>query len=175
MRALLGRAPHAVWGGVKGFWEGLGIYTRRRLVLAVAVAAFAAVLLAFAVPRLPCQFPGGDVCAPDDDAEAVVPADALGYVHLSLDPESSQYSSVTEALDVFRSSRVRSSAASSARCRGPTAVLPTSRATSRHGWATRRRWRSCPPAAVPSRCSSSRRAIPTGPLISPHRWRPQNR
>ena len=99
MRALLGRAPHAVWGGVKGFWEGLGIYTRRRLVLAVAVAAFAAVLLAFAVPRLPCQFPGGDVCAPDDDAEAVVPADALGYVHLSLDPESSQYSSVTEALD----------------------------------------------------------------------------
>ena len=99
MRALLRRAPRAVRRGLKGFWDGLAIHTRRRLVLAVVGAAVAAVLLAFTVPRLPCQFPAGDVCAPDDDAEAVVPADALGYLHLSLDPESSQYSSVTETLD----------------------------------------------------------------------------
>lgn len=88
-------------GGVKGFWLGLSVRTRQRLVLAVLGGAAAAAFLVFAVPRLPCQFPAGDVCAPDDDADALVPADALGYVHLTLDPESSQYADATDALDAL--------------------------------------------------------------------------
>lgn len=96
---LLGRAPRAVWRGIKGFWRGLTVRTRQRLVLAILGAGAATAVLALVVPRLPCQFPGGDLCPPSDDAEAVVPADALAYVHLSLDQESSQYADATEALD----------------------------------------------------------------------------
>ena len=98
---LLGRAPRALGRGAKGFWGGLSVRTRQHLVLGVLGGLLATVVLAFAVPRLPCQFPGGDVCAPEDDAEAIVPADALGYVHLTLDPEQSQYADAVEALDVL--------------------------------------------------------------------------
>ncbi|MGI9021499.1 MAG: DUF3352 domain-containing protein [Solirubrobacterales bacterium] len=97
---LAGRAPRAVGRGVKGFWMGMSLRTRQRLALAVLGSGVAAAALAFAVPRLPCEFPGGDVCAPMDDIDALVPADALGYVHLTLDPESSQYQEATQALDV---------------------------------------------------------------------------
>jgi hypothetical protein len=44
-----------------------------------------------AVPALPCQYPGGDVCPPPDDAAKLVPADALGYVHVDTDTSSGQY------------------------------------------------------------------------------------
>lgn len=98
---LLARAPRAIGRGIAGFWSALSIPARRRLLLAVLGGALAAVALAFVVPRLPCQFPGGDVCAPADDAAALVPADALGYVHLTLDPESSQYEDAVDALDVL--------------------------------------------------------------------------
>lgn len=98
---LLARIPRALGRGFNGFWFGMSLRSRRRLVVAVLGAALATALLAFLVPRLPCQFPGGDVCAPDDDAEAVVPADALGYVHVTLDFDSSQYEEAAETLDVL--------------------------------------------------------------------------
>jgi len=99
--SFIGRAPRALWSGIRGFWHGLSVRTRQRLLLAILGGAAAAVILAFAVPRLPCQFPGGEVCPPDDDSEVLIPADALGYVHLSLDPESSQYADVADALDAL--------------------------------------------------------------------------
>ena len=93
-----GRALAAAGQGFRGFWMSLTLRTRQRLALAVLAGALAAVALAVAVPRLPCQFPGGDVCAPDDDAEALVPADALAYAHLTLDPETEQFDDARETL-----------------------------------------------------------------------------
>ena len=40
--------------------------------------------------------PGGDSCPPADDAEQLVPADALAYVHANLDPETEQYEAAAE-------------------------------------------------------------------------------
>ena len=79
----------------------MSIFTRRRFALAVLGAAAAAAFLAFAVPALPCQFPGGDACAPDDDSELIVPADALAYAHLTLDPETQQYEDARETVDAL--------------------------------------------------------------------------
>ena len=93
-----GSVVRGVGQGVRGFWMSLALQTRQRLALAVLAAAVAAVALAFAVPRLPCQFPGGDACAPGDDAHALVPADALAYAHLALDPETQQYEDARETL-----------------------------------------------------------------------------
>jgi hypothetical protein len=98
---VIARIPRAIGRGAKGFWFGLPVGSRRRLAIVALGAVGLVLLLAFLVPRLPCQFPGGDVCAPPDDAEVVVPADALGYVHVTLDPERSQYEDAAEALDVL--------------------------------------------------------------------------
>jgi hypothetical protein len=98
---LAARFPRAVGRGARGFWLRLSPSTRRRLAGVALGAAAGVLLLAFLVPRLPCQFPGGDVCAPPDDAEEIVPADALGYVHATLDPESPQYEGAAETFDVL--------------------------------------------------------------------------
>ncbi len=72
---------------------------RRRLVAAVGAAALLLVLFSAVVPNLPCEFPGGDSCPPDDDATALVPADALAYVHANLDPETEQFEAARELRD----------------------------------------------------------------------------
>jgi Protein of unknown function (DUF3352) len=83
--------------GARRFWLSMSVHTRRRLGLAVGVLA-ALLLVAFvAVPALPCQFPGGDVCPPSDDAIHLVPDDALAYVHVNVNPDTEQYK---EARDV---------------------------------------------------------------------------
>ncbi len=63
-----------------------------RLRGAVAAGAVALIaLVAFVVvPNLPCGAPGGDECAPDDDALALVPADALAYVHVNIEAGTDQ-------------------------------------------------------------------------------------
>lgn len=38
----------------------------------------------------PCWLPGGDACAPADDAAELVPADALAYVHVNLEGDDEQ-------------------------------------------------------------------------------------
>jgi hypothetical protein len=48
------------------------------------------------VPNLPCELPGGDACPPADDAEQLVPADALAYVHANLAEDEHGYASVAE-------------------------------------------------------------------------------
>jgi len=98
---LVGRAVRGVGRGARGFWFGLELRTRQRLVLSLLGGAVAAAALAFAVPRLPCQFPGGDVCPPTDDAAEIVPADALGYAHLSLEQDDEQYRNAAAILDAL--------------------------------------------------------------------------
>ena len=95
----LARAPGAIADGCRTFWAGMSDQTRRHLGLALLGAVAAAILLALTVPVLPCQLPGGDVCPPEDDAEEIVPADVLGYAHLSLDPGSDQYEAVARIAD----------------------------------------------------------------------------
>jgi len=75
----------------------MSVHTRRRLALAVGVLAALLVIAFVAVPALPCQFPGGDVCPPSDDAIHLVPDDALAYVHVNVNPDTEQYK---EARDV---------------------------------------------------------------------------
>ena len=69
----------------------MSVHTRRRLALAVGVLAALLVIAFVAVPALPCQFPGGDVCPPSDDAIHLVPDDALAYVHVNVNPDTEQY------------------------------------------------------------------------------------
>src|SRR4051794_16587295 len=72
-------------------WMGLDLYIRRRIAFGVGIAAIVVAFGLFAVPALPCQFPGGDACPPPDNAASVVPADALAYVHIDTDTSSGQY------------------------------------------------------------------------------------
>jgi hypothetical protein len=87
----IGRALVAVGAGFRAAWFGLSLSTRRRLAAAILVAGVVAAVWFAAIPNLPCQFPGGDECPPEDDAAKVVPGDALAYAHANVDPETDQY------------------------------------------------------------------------------------
>jgi hypothetical protein len=93
---LLIRIPVAIGRGFAAFWGSLSVFARRRLLAAIAVAIALLACFAFAVPNLPCQFPGGDSCPPADDAEELVPADALAYLHANLDPDTDQYEAAAD-------------------------------------------------------------------------------
>jgi hypothetical protein len=97
-RALV-RVPRSIGRGISGFWRGLSIYARRRLVAALGVAIVLLLFFGLAVPNLPCQLPGGDSCPPADDAQELVPADALAYLHANLDPETEQYELAADVAD----------------------------------------------------------------------------
>ena len=88
---FLARIPRAVWDGLRGVWNGLTIQGRRRLLAALGTAVVLVLVLAAAVPNLPCEFPGGDSCPPPDDSEELVPSDAVLYAHVNLDRDSEQY------------------------------------------------------------------------------------
>ena len=89
-RALRGFADSLALGA-SDFWAGLSPEARRRLPLAAGAALAAALLLALLASKLPCQLPGGDSCPAADDAAELIPADAIAYVHVNLDPEAEQY------------------------------------------------------------------------------------
>ncbi len=72
-------------------WEGLSPTARRATAIAGGAVIGLIVLWLLIVPALPCGAPGGDRCPPGDDLAALVPADALAYVHATIDPESEQY------------------------------------------------------------------------------------
>jgi hypothetical protein len=97
-RALrdLARLPRAIAAAVGAFWARLSVHARRRLVAALGAVVLLVLFFTLAVPNLPCQLPGGDECAPADDAAELVPADALAYLHANLDPEVDQYERATE-------------------------------------------------------------------------------
>jgi hypothetical protein len=97
-RAIV-RVPRSIGLGIIGFWRGLSIYARRRLVAALGVVIVLLAFFGLAVPNLPCQLPGGDSCPPTDDAQELVPADALAYLHANLDPETEQYERAADVAD----------------------------------------------------------------------------
>lgn len=94
--ALLGRIGRAAARAWRAFWGGLSVVARRRLLAAVAALLAATAFFAFAVPDLPCEVPGGESCPPDDEAAEIVPADALAYVHVNIDPETEQFEEASE-------------------------------------------------------------------------------
>jgi len=78
-----GESIASAWRSIPQRWRLRGAVAGGAIAL-IALAAFAV------VPNLPCGAPGGDDCAPDDDALALIPADALAYVHLNIGTESEQ-------------------------------------------------------------------------------------
>jgi hypothetical protein len=94
--AAIERVPAAAGRGLRRFWVSLSMRTRQRLAIAVAVLAVLLLVLLVAVPALPCGAPGGDVCPPADDAIALVPDDALAYVHANVDPGTEQYDNASD-------------------------------------------------------------------------------
>jgi hypothetical protein len=88
---VAGRYPRAIARRAQRFWGGLSRPARGWVAAALAALLVAAVAIVVALPRLPCSFPGGDTCPPSDDAEQLVPADALAYLHVNLDPDTDQY------------------------------------------------------------------------------------
>ena len=88
----------------------LSVVARRRLVALIVLVAAIVLIVTVAVPALPCSFPGGETCAPEDEAIALVPDDALAYVHANLDPETNEYADVAglaEKLPIFGGEIIR--------------------------------------------------------------------
>ena len=77
-------------------WEGLPTTTRARLAAFAIAAAIAAIVLLVVLPAAPCGAPGGDECAPGDDAVAMLPDDTLAYAHLDVNPDSDQFEAARE-------------------------------------------------------------------------------
>lgn len=82
---LVRRRPRPA-AAAEGLRDRLPPRARTLLVAGVAGVAAIAALFAFTGQHLPCEVPGGDSCPPPDNAAALVPAAALAYVHLDLDP-----------------------------------------------------------------------------------------
>jgi hypothetical protein len=74
----------------------MSLRTRQRFAASLAALAALLVIAFVAVPALPCEAPGGDVCPPSDDAIHLVPDDALGYLHVNVDPDTEQYKQASD-------------------------------------------------------------------------------
>ncbi len=92
----LARVPRALARGAAGFWRSLPIIARRRLVAALGAVAVVLLVVTLVVPNLPCSLPGGDECAPDDDALDLAPAASVAYIHVNLDPDTDQAAQAAE-------------------------------------------------------------------------------
>jgi hypothetical protein len=77
-------------------WSALPQRTRQLILAGSAVVVVVVVIALVAVPNLPCQVPGGDECAPPDDAIELVPGDSLAYLHADTDPDTQQYENAAE-------------------------------------------------------------------------------
>jgi uncharacterized protein DUF3352 len=91
-----GRVPVAIRRGSQEFWFSLSIHARQRLALVLGMVVAISLVWLVAVPALPCGAPGGDRCAPADDAIHLVPDDALAYLHLNVDPDTEQFEDAAE-------------------------------------------------------------------------------
>ncbi len=80
-------------------WRSLSVYARRRIVAVAVLAIAIVVFFAALVPNLPCQFPGGDYCAPGDDAASLVPAEALAYIHVDADVDTREYEAAADVAE----------------------------------------------------------------------------
>jgi hypothetical protein len=72
-------------------WSRLPQRARQGILAGAAIVVAVVAIALVAVPNLPCQAPGGDECAPPDDAIALVPGDSLAYLHADTDPGTQQY------------------------------------------------------------------------------------
>lgn len=88
---LLSRPFRGLARRLEPLWDSVSARNKLRLAVGLGAVAVIVVALFVVVPNLPCGAPGGDVCAPEDDAIALAPADSLAYVHLNLDPGTEQY------------------------------------------------------------------------------------
>jgi Protein of unknown function (DUF3352) len=88
LRYGIGDLGHAIVAPLRR----LSVHGRRRLIALIVLVVAIVLIVTVAVPALPCSFPGGDTCAPDDDAIALVPADSLAYLHANLDTGTEEYS-----------------------------------------------------------------------------------
>lgn len=77
-------------------WFMLPLLARQRIAAGLGLLAIIAFCFFVLLPIAPCWVPGGDRCPPSDDAIAQVPADAAGYLHVNLDPETDQYEAAAE-------------------------------------------------------------------------------
>lgn len=96
-RYAIGRAPRwaarrarDMGGWIGERWKALDVHARRRLTATAGTLAGLAFVWLVLIPVAPCGFPGGDRCPPGDDAEELVPAKALAYLHVNLDPDTEQ-------------------------------------------------------------------------------------
>jgi len=89
--AGMGRGFATAGAAIRSAWFNFSLTTRRRIAAAAALVIFVSVFWFAAIPALPCQFPGGDECPPEDDAVKIVPGDALAYAHANVDTETQQY------------------------------------------------------------------------------------
>src|SRR5688572_9128289 len=94
---LVSRPFRGIAGRLSSLWQSISPEWRRRGVVAIGAVALIALAAFVVVPNLPCGAPGGDECAPDDDSQALVPADALAYVHVNIEAGTDQ---AQEAADV---------------------------------------------------------------------------
>lgn len=94
---VVGRFIQRRLGGLAAAWDRLAV--RGRILAGVILAAAAAaVVLALAAADLPCEVPGGPGCPPADNATAIVPAEAIAYAHLDLDPGRDQTAALGEVV-----------------------------------------------------------------------------
>ena len=87
----LARLPKLGIAKFRQWWMGRSASTRRYVALGAGAVLALIVIWLLIVPALPCGLPGGGSCPPDDDAAALVPSDALLYVHANTDPDTDQY------------------------------------------------------------------------------------
>jgi hypothetical protein len=87
--------------GIRDLWLGRSLGFRRRAAAVVAILALYAVIRLVPIPGLPCELSPAKECASTDGAVSLVPADSYAYLHLDLDPDSSQFEQARELVGLL--------------------------------------------------------------------------
>lgn len=87
---LLSRPFRGTGERLRSAWTSIPPQLRLRGAVFAGAAALIALAAFVVVPNLPCGAPGGEECAPEDDAIAIVPADSLAYLHVDIGADSEQ-------------------------------------------------------------------------------------
>ncbi len=87
--------------GIRDLWLGRSLGFRRRAAAVVAILALYAVIRLVPIPGLSCELSPAKECASADGAVSLVPADSYAYIHLDLDPDSSQFEQAQELVGLL--------------------------------------------------------------------------